>query len=96
MRTVILLLLLGLVACRPLEPQPPSGQRAIVEQDLRSWHSQHHPDCPGFKLIKVDYRGDVHRSHTEIWTVDACGKSYRYQATIEEDFGTQVMVASLE
>ncbi|HJW10056.1 MAG TPA: hypothetical protein VJ483_10500 [Holophagaceae bacterium] len=97
MRAMVLsFLLLALPACTPSRPLPPPRVRTMVETEVRSWHRDHHHDCPEFVTTKVDYLGDVRAGHTEIWTVDACGKTYRYQVLLDADIGYNITVSSLD
>lgn len=93
MRTLVpaSLLLLAL-ACGPDAAVPARPSQQLV-QSVQEWHSFHHPDCPGMSLVDRDIRG----GGLEIWTVEACGRRYRYQVNVTEELGSrQVSVHSLE
>ena len=92
------LALLALPACTPAQPVPPSRVRMMVETEVRSWHRDHHQDCSEFAQHQVEYRGDVRAGHTEIWTVEACGKTFRYQVLVNnDDIGSyNITVSNLE
>jgi hypothetical protein len=97
MRRFLPLLLLVLPACTPAQPQPSGRVRQMVETEVRTWHRDHHADCPEFIKQGVEYQGNPREGHTEVWTVAACGKTFRYQARVDADFGSYaITVASLE
>ena len=95
MRRLLPLLLLALPACTPATPSP--RVRRMVETEVRNWHRDHHADCPEFTPQGVAYQGDPREGHTEVWTVLACGRTFHYQARVDEDLGTySITVAGLD